>query len=455
MDRLTAVTPRLELTCFAYFVMENNYPEMTPAAGAGRLRVLVWCPGLDAGGGARLLGGLVPALARRPEVELIRLLVPDRTILPSLDVGPVARLEIVPIPIQRQAFKQLSWLESSGRMFGIPGTLRLKQMLRGRLWENPWVWLQARLRQIASDCDLVYAFWPHERDFPDFGKPLVCTFHDATTFDFPEILGGDRTNLEYERARVWFDRSAKVIVPSEATRETLIRLFGESLRTARVIRHAGPPDAASAATPGPDTRRELPEKYFICLANLDAHKNLDTLLIAWSRFARRYFFPLVLAGRSAELLTRKLPRWPEGFQASRLSGLAHRLGIELGLSVYVLDRADDAELSSLIKRAYGLIVPALALNGGSFPAEEALAHGVPVCCSDIPVMREQLAGYSARISWFDPLSPESIAAAVGKLIDDYDEYKAGAELGMNDVRPTWDDVAQAYVTVFQAAAPRS
>ena len=436
---------------------EGVLPDTSSAARTGRLRVLVWCPHVNAEGGSRLLVSLMPALAKQPEIELIRLLVPGQTTLPALDVGPVAGLEIVPIPSRRQAFKHLRWLEASGRLFGIPGTFRLKRALRRRLWETRWVWLLARLRELASDCDIVYAFWPHEQDYPDFTKPVVCTFQDATIFDFPEILGGDRTNLEYQRARVWFERSSQVVVSSEATRASLIRQFGASLGSARVIHHAILPPAGPMEESRSSPARKLPEKYFLCLANITAHENLDTLLIAWSRFARRHDYPLILAGYGTELITRSLPVWPVGFQGSRLAGLVQRLGLglELDKTVFVLGFVEDAEAASLLKGAFALLLPTLAEGGGSFPAEEALTRGVPVCCSDIAVMREHLGQHSTRTSWFDPLMPDSITAALDSMIDDYADYKASAVQGMSDPRPSWDDVAQAYVDVFLAAAPRS
>ena len=204
---------------------------MTSAPASKRLRLLVWCPHLDAGG-ARLLGSIIPALAQRPELELIRLLLPGESSLPPMDVGPVARVELVPMPSRRQAYKRLRWLESSGRLLGIPGTYQLKRLVRRRLWATRWDWLHARLIEIAADCDLVYAFWPHQQDYPDLGKPLVCTFQDATALEFPEILGGDQATLEYRRAGTWLERSAAVVVASEATRATLMRLYGEQLSAA-------------------------------------------------------------------------------------------------------------------------------------------------------------------------------------------------------------------------------
>ena len=97
-------------------------------------------------------------------------------------------------------------------------------------------------------------------------------------------------------------------------------------------------------------------------------------------------------------------------------------------------------------------MPSLAEGGGSFPVEEALAAGVPVLCSDIPVLREHLRGRTARIAWFDPDSPASIVAALEAVFADYDDYKARAVRGAGDPRPSWDDVAARYVDVFMATA---
>jgi len=101
-----------------------------------------------------------------------------------------------------------------------------------------------------------------------------------------------------------------------------------------------------------------------------------------------------------------------------------------------------------MKNATALVMPTLSEGGGSYPVEEALSVGVPVLCSDIPVMREHLANRSAKIAWFDPESADSIAKAFDQVFDNYDEYKESALRAMNDPRPTWDDVAGQYANLF-------
>src|SRR5258708_22192828 len=95
-------------------------------------------------------------------------------------------------------------------------------------------------------------------------------------------------------------------------------------------------------------------------------------------------------------------------------------------------------------------MPTLSEGGGSYPVEEALTLGVPVLCSDIPVMREHMSQHSAKIGWFDPLSIDSIVNALDDCIDHYPTYKESALKGMSDLRPSWDDIADQYFSVFSS-----
>jgi glycosyltransferase involved in cell wall biosynthesis len=132
-------------------------------------------------------------------------------------------------------------------------------------------------------------------------------------------------------------------------------------------------------------------------------------------------------------------------------GLIKRKQLQQDEDFYALGYLADDYVLPLIERATALIMPSLAEGGGSYPVEEALSLGVPVLCSDIPVMREHLAGRSAKIAWFDPESPESILRAINDLFDNYDEYKRTALNAIRDHRYTWDDIAAQYVRVFQSA----
>jgi glycosyltransferase involved in cell wall biosynthesis len=217
-----------------------------------------------------------------------------------------------------------------------------------------------------------------------------------------------------------------------------------------VIPHAILPSGANPTVSlDPSLLRKLPERYIVYPGNITAHKNHYTLLAAWARFLGRKQYPLVLFGSDTEMLNETSS--PLDSQAARVVGLIRRKQLQQDEDFYALGYLADAYVLPLIERAAALIMPSLAEGGGSYPVEEALSLGVPVLCSDIPVMREHLAGRSAKIGWFDPESPESILRAINDLFDNYDDYKRTALNAIRDPRYTWEDIAAQYVRVFQSA----
>lgn len=100
---------------------------------------------------------------------------------------------------------------------------------------------------------------------------------------------------------------------------------------------------------------------------------------------------MVLFGNETQHLNVSDPPYPcpvHPFAAAY--GAIVRKGLVAGRDFYALGYIEDAEVSALVAGASALIMPSLAEGGGSYPVEEALASGVPVLCSDIPVMRESL-----------------------------------------------------------------
>ena len=313
-----------------------------------------------------------------------------------------------------------------------------------------------QLRALSSTYDVLYCFWPHIHPFPDVDKPVVCTYQDTTLLDFPEILGGYVAAQEVENARRWLSESHRVIVSSEATRNRLVQLFGTPNEKTQLIYHNIMPRTSFAQkTIFSDVQVKLPPRYVIYPANINVHKNHETLLIAWSRFAGRFDLPLVLVGEGTQIFSVDwTQKRNEYWRHDHLYGLTNRLGLERGTAVYGLGYVSDDMISTLMKNATALILPTLSEGGGSYPLEEALNYGVPVVCSDIPVIQEHMRQRSAAPVWFDPLLPETIVQAVEDLVKNYGHYKAAAQAAMNDTRPTWNSIAAQYADVLTQAAHR-
>lgn len=85
-----------------------------------------------------------------------------------------------------------------------------------------------------------------------------------------------------------------------------------------------------------------------------------------------------------------------------------------GQFVKLLGNVSETELDSLYKNAEGFIFPTTS-EGFGLPGLEAMSRGIPVICSDIPVLREV---YKDSAVYFDPKNVISISQAMQKIISD-------------------------------------
>ena len=85
----------------------------------------------------------------------------------------------------------------------------------------------------------------------------------------------------------------------------------------------------------------------------------------------------------------------------------------MGRLIEIPDPSDD-DIARLFGGAKAFVFPSFA-EGFGLPPLEAMASGVPVVCSDIPVFREV---YGDAVRYVDPSRPESIAAGIREVLDD-------------------------------------
>jgi glycosyltransferase involved in cell wall biosynthesis len=110
----------------------------------------------------------------------------------------------------------------------------------------------------------------------------------------------------------------------------------------------------------------------------------------------------LLAGFKLELLSRISPA-----REAELKSLAD----EVGANVEFHRGVSDERYHDLLGQATALVSASLD-EGFGIPVVEAMAQGVPVVVSDIPIFRE-VAGAAGR--FFEPSSPKSFAAAINAV----------------------------------------
>ena len=170
------------------------------------------------------------------------------------------------------------------------------------------------------------------------------------------------------------ERSNRVVCISEFTKSQVLEYFGGNPDHFRVIY---PPLVASLVGGAPGTAAgEAPiveGDYLLYVGNRHIHKNVRCLVEAFARLADEFTgLKLVIAGR-------RMSARDEVDEA--LEACAYRDRI------LMFTEATDRDIDNLYRFAKVFVFPTL-IEGFGIPPLEAMAHGIPAVCSDIPVLRE-------------------------------------------------------------------
>jgi glycosyltransferase involved in cell wall biosynthesis len=185
---------------------------------------------------------------------------------------------------------------------------------------------------------------------------------------------------------------------------------------------------------------DLPEDFAFYPAQTWPHKNHLRLIAALALLrAKGVRVPLVCSGRQNE-----------HFEAIR----AAVEGAGLSESVRFVGFVSHEALSALYRRARLLVMPSLFEAAGGFgPISEAFAMGVPVACSNVTSIPEEV-GDAALL--FDPYDVESIAQSIERLWSDAGERGRLVELGRRRIaRYSWDRVARVFRAHYRRISGRS
>lgn len=308
--------------------------------------------------------GVIKALAKRPEIELVGHYFRPRGATPSL---PEAK---------GLSYTYNSWL-----------TGQAVKALRKLGLRLPWEVLARRKADVLFFPD--FTVWPSL-----FRKPKVLTVHDLTFVDYPSAVR--RRNLRYLKKFVAKDarRSNLILTVSEFSRRRIIDVFGVS--PSKVLAQPVPPPAPLE----PRKSSGQPEGFILFIGTIEPRKNIQRLVEAYGLLPEelRAKHRLVIAGGTgwdSEATLRHIKEQISAGQNIRLAG-------------YV----SEDRRAALYKEALAVIVPSL-YEGFGMPILEAMSYGAPVAVSDIQVFRE-VAGDAAL--YFQPETPQSIMDALMELL---------------------------------------
>jgi len=270
--------------------------------------------------------------------------------------------------------------------------------------------------------------------FPTLGFPCPTSaiLHDLLLYSFPK---------EFNRA-TWIGRTAllkaslatlsAVFTSSHASAEDIKARFKKHARSVHVV----PGGASQTVAPRVGRERE------VAILNQLALKDRKFVLsvLGGGRFKNQRGL--------AEAADKLLQRGRDDIEVI-VVGDALRVfkTMQYGRCLRALGFVSDEVLTVLYANAQALICPTF-FEGFGLPIIEAQAAGLPVICSDIPVLRE-VAGQSAV--FVDPRSAESIAEGMITVLDSPQLRQRLIKLGKeNAALFTWQRTTEQFLAACRA-----
>lgn len=263
--------------------------------------------------------------------------------------------------------------------------------------------------------------------------------HDVSFAAYPELIGAkDRLFLETLIPRS-LKRSDRIIVPSQFTKDEIIRYYGVLASKIAVVPNAIGSAFFEAITDQQSDEEirqsyQLPERFILSVGTLQPRKNIPFLIEAFSRVRERLpGMKLVLVGNRA------------GHHFDfRIDHLIHTLGLEN--EIIFPGYIADGDLPRVMRLATLFVFPSL-YEGFGIPMLEAMSQGVPVAASATPALRE--VGGEAAL-YFDPAAIASLEEALYNLCINSSlqaelQAKGEARLGLF----SWEKSAHILLEVYQ------
>jgi glycosyltransferase involved in cell wall biosynthesis len=269
-------------------------------------------------------------------------------------------------------------------------------------------------------------------------RRLVVTIHDLTHITDPTFK---RTLAARFYARPMFNlvarRADRIIADSEFTKQQIVEHLAISPSKVSVVylgvdSHFRPHDRKQIL-PSVFSLLGLKRPYILFVGNLKPHKNVKTLIHAFSRICaqRGFDHDLLILGDDR--------KWKAGLvNECRNLGITER--------VHFTPHVPYKDLPWVYAGAEILVMPSL-IEGFGLPVLEAMACGTPVICSRAASLPE-VAGNAAE--YFDPTSLDDLAAALERVLRSNELRETLRREGLERVKLfSWRECARRTLEVYR------
>ena len=293
----------------------------------------------------------------------------------------------------------------------------------------PILWTQAglSLKMLSSNIDVLFV---PAHTVPLLYKPnTVVTIHGLEYEYYPENYTYFSRNYLRQSTIFSAKRSRKIIVPSENTKQDLVKFYRINPDKITVIHHGIDENTKTKTAHSAIVRNnDAEERYILFIGRIEVRKNIVRLVEAFDIFKKKNpaerNLKLVLAGKKGV-----------GFDKVKKAIDGSPFRGDIVLKGYI----SEAEKEILLKNALVFAYPSL-YEGFGLPILEAQTVSVPVVTSNTSSIPE-IAGKGALL--VDPKDVGALASEIEKLITDKEARKEITSKGLENVkRFSWEKCAR-------------
>jgi glycosyltransferase involved in cell wall biosynthesis len=267
--------------------------------------------------------------------------------------------------------------------------------------------------------------------------PMITTLHDLQHFHFPDFF----TDKEIQFRNLYYKKSAefseRIIVSFKHVKEDVQKFYDISPDKIDVCSLGTSPPITlnKSELPAIKKKYNLPENYLFYGANTWKHKNHINLIQAL-KIVHEYGkkISLVCTGQKREDF------FPEIVKEIKKHDLQEY--------VIFLGYIPENEMMLIMSNAALVVIPTL-YEAGSFPLLEAMKYGVPVICSNVTALPDQI-GDKRFI--FDPNNIEQISSMINLMLKDEQLCKeniVNSKKQTNNLK--WETKVSGYVESYERA----
>ncbi len=262
----------------------------------------------------------------------------------------------------------------------------------------------------------------------DFYYEFLMENHPPETIRFYERI----EKLYFSMVtRVCFKKSRAIIAVSNATRQEACRRYPKSKDRIRAVHH-GAPRVSQRAT-------HLPNQFnILCVAKFMEHKGQHLLIDAFEKLLKDA--PDLVGGVHLTL---------RGFQndGDYYRTIKKRIAESRCFECMKIIPFSPADSLETIYKDADLVVLLSSYEGFGLPVLEAQGAGLPVLCSDIPVLRE-VGGEGAV--YVDRENQNAVVNALHHLISDAEYYAMISERAVANIQNfSWDEAASQTLDIYR------